>query len=50
MTLLYIGGVLLTFIWLVSVVTAVAFPVVALFVCAFQVVESMLESLMARGG
>jgi hypothetical protein len=43
MTLLCIGGVLLTFVWLVSVVTAVAFPIVALFVCAFQAVEAALD-------
>jgi hypothetical protein len=43
MTLLYIGGALLTFIWLVSAVTAIAFPVVALFCCAFRAVEAALD-------
>jgi len=40
MELLYIGGVLLTFVWFVCIGVVVAFPFMMLFIAAFQFVKS----------
>lgn len=44
MELLYIGAVLLTFVWFVCIVTVVAFPFMMLFIAVFQFVESAITT------
>ncbi len=44
MELLYIGGVLLTFVWFVCIVVVIAFPFMMLFIALFQFVESALAT------